>query len=67
MTKNKRIAFTKPTLNATCLDMALTNIVKYVQINFFGDVVDLLKLDTPNAFESFLNSLDNEAKNAKQL
>ena len=47
--------------------MALMNIVKYVQINLFGNVVDLLKLDTPDAFESFLKSLGNEAKNTEQL
>ena len=34
MTKNKRIAFSKPTLDAIFLDMALMNIGKYVQINF---------------------------------
>ena len=43
------------------------NIVKYVQSNLFGDLVDLLKSDTPYAFESFLKSLGNEAKNAEQL
>ena len=56
MTKNKGIAFSKPTLDATFLDMALMNIVKYVQSNLFGDVVDLLKSDTPDAFESFLKN-----------
>ena len=67
MTRNKGIAFSKPTLDATFLVMALMNIVKYVQSNLFGDVVDLLKSDTPDAFESFLKSLGNEAKNAEQL
>ena len=67
MTKNKRITFFKPTLDATFLDMVLMNVVKYVQINFFGDVVDLLKADIMDAFESFLKSLGSEAKNAEQL
>ena len=67
MTESKRIAFTKATLAATFLDTALINIVKYVQINFFGDAVDLLKADTPDAYESCLKSLANEAKNVKQL
>ena len=57
MTKNKEIAFCKPTLDATCLDLAPMNAAKYVQSNLFGDVVDLLKSDTPDAFESFLKSL----------
>ena len=43
------------------------NIVKYVQSNLFGDVVDLLKSDTSDAFESFLKRLGNEGKNAEQL
>ena len=67
MTKNKGIAFSKSTLDATFLDMTLMNTVKYVQSNLFGDVVDLLKSDTPDAFESFLKSLGNEAKNNEQL
>ena len=67
MTKNKRITFFKPTLDATFLDMVLINVVKYIQINFFGDVVDLLKADIMHAFESFLKSLGSEAKNAEQL
>ena len=67
MTKNKRITFFKPTLDATFMDMVLMNVIKYVQINFFGDVVDLLKADIMDAFESFLKSLGNEAKNAEQL
>ena len=67
MTKNKGIAFSKPTLDASFLDMALMNIVKYVQGNLFGEVVDLTKSDTPDAFEPFLKSLGNEAKNTEQL
>ena len=67
MTKNKRITFFKPTLDATFMNMVLMNVVKYIQINFFGDVADLLKADIMDAFESFLKSLGNEAKNAKQL
>ena len=67
MTKNKGIAFSKPTLDATSLDLAPMNTAKYVQSNLFGDVVDLLKSDTPDAFGSFLKSLGNVAKNAEQL
>ena len=43
------------------------NIVKIVHFNLFGDVVDLLKSDTPYAFESFLKSLGKEAKNVEKL
>ena len=67
MTKNKRITFFKTTLDATFMNMVLMNVVKYIQINFFGDVVDLLKADIMDAFESFLKSFGNEAKIAEQL
>ena len=51
--KEKGVSFQKPVLNASYLDKAFGNIVKYVQSQQFGAAIELLSKESPDEFESF--------------
>ena len=55
--KAKGVAFQKPVLNASYLDKAFVNIVKYVQFQRFGAAIKLLSKESPDEFESILKRL----------
>ena len=65
--KAKNECFVKPNLNAHVLDKTFMNIVNYVQYNRFGAAVDLLKKESPYAFDSILKRLSDRATNAEKI
>ena len=58
--KAKGVAFQKPALNASYLDKAFVNIVKYVQSQRFGAAIKLLSKESPDEFESILKRLGSK-------
>ena len=58
--KAKGVAFQKPALNASYLDKAFVNIVKYVQFQWFGAAIKLLSEESPDEFESILKHLGSK-------
>ena len=65
--KVKRGTFCRPELNAEFLEDALLNVIRYVQYRSFGAAVELLKKDSPDAFEAILKRLGETATNAAEL
>ena len=65
--KAKNKSFAKPNLKAHILDKAFMGIVNYVQYNHFGAAVDLLKKETPDAFNSILKRLSDWATSTKEM
>ena len=55
--KAKGVAFQKPVLNASYLDKAFVNIVKYVQFQRFGAAFKLLSKESPDEFKCILKRL----------
>ena len=58
--KAKGVAFQKPVINASYLDKAFVNIVKYVQFQRFGAAIKLLSKESPDEFESILKRLGSK-------
>ena len=58
--KAKGVAFQKPVLNASYLDKAFVNIVKYVQSQRFGAAIKLLSKESPDEFESIFRRLGSK-------
>ena len=66
--KAKKIkSFVKPNLNAHILDKAFMDIVNYVQYNRFGAAVDLLKKESPDAFDPIFKRLSDRATTAEEM
>ena len=66
--KAKKIkSFVKPNLNAHILDKAFMDIVNYVQYNRFGAAVDLLKKESPDAFDPIFKRLSDRATIAEEM
>ena len=65
--KYKRIAFTKPVINAKLLECAFLDTVRYVQAQRFGAAVEMLKMDSSDAFDSILKKLNDRADNAEDM
>ena len=67
--KAKGVAFQKPVLNASYLDKAFVNIVKYVQFQRFGAAIKLLSTKSPDEFESIkrLGSKTNDPESKRRL
>ena len=56
MAKHKRKEFIKPLLNATKLEEALLDLIKYVQHKRFGTAVEFLKVNSADAFDSIIRN-----------
>ena len=65
--KKLGVSFQKLCFNATYLDKAFINIVKYVQFRCFGAAVEFLSQDSAEAFESILKQLNGKAKNPESM
>ena len=63
----KRAEFKKPILNASYLDRALLEAVRYVQFLSFGDAIRLLREDSPDKFDQMLKKLYSKANGADQM
>ena len=64
---HKKLAFSVPVLNANKLDEAFIDIIRYVQQNRFGAAIDLLKNESPDAFESILKKLSAKTTCTEEL
>ena len=67
VSKVKKLTFHKVKLDATFLDKALLDIVKYVQRRYFGAAIDMLKKNSPDAFELILKQLSDKATDVEQM
>ena len=65
--KMRNIIFVKPTLDANFLDKALLDLICYVQRNRFRAAVELLKKETPEAFEAIVKKLSDKATNTTEM
>ena len=64
---HKKLAFSVPVLNAKKLDEAFIDIIRYVQQNRFGAAIDLLKNESPDAFESILKKLSAKTTRTEEM
>ena len=67
ISKVKKQEFRRVELGATFLDNAFLDVIYYVQRNYFGLVIDLLKKDSPDAFESILKRLSDKTSDVGQM
>ena len=67
ISKVKKQEFRRVELDATFLDNAFLDVIYYVQRNYFGLVIDLLKKNSPDAFESILKRLSDKTSDVGQM
>ena len=65
--KAKNKFFVKPNLNALILYKAFMDVVNYVQYNRFGAAVDLIKKDSPDAFDAIWKRLSDRFTSAEEI
>ena len=65
--KHKRKEFIKPLLNAAKLEEALLDLIKYVQHKRFGTAVELLKVNSADAFDSIIKKLSDKVSNTEDM
>ena len=65
--KMRNTIFVKPTLDANFLDKALLDLIFYVQRSRFGAAIELLKKETPDAFEAIVKKLSDKATNTTEM
>ena len=65
--KHKRKEFIKPLLNAAKLEEALLDLIKYVQHKRFGTAVELLKVNSADAFDSIIKKLRDKVSNTEDM
>ena len=67
--KAKKKSFVKPILNVRTLDKdkAFMDVVNYVQYNRFETAVDLLKNESPDAFDSIWKRIGDRATSAQKM
>ena len=59
--------FIKPLLNAAKFEEALLDLIKYVQQKRFGTAVELLKVNSADAFDSIIKKLSDKVSNADDM
>ena len=67
LAKARKVPFCRPKLDAKYLDDALLDVVKYVQLDYFGPAVDYLKNNSPDEFDSFLKRMSEKAVDVDDL
>ena len=65
--KVKRVPFAKPKIDASLLDKAFVDAVKFVQRVRFWATVDMLKNNSPNVFDFIVKKLSDKAANTEDM
>ena len=65
--KVKKVPFAKPKIDASLLENAFIDAVKFVQRVRFEAVVDLLKNNSPDVFDSIIKKLSDKAANTEDM